>query len=79
MNPRPVRTEVPAPALGAQGGASRWGDNGGPCLEPKNPPGGRVALPQPSAPASPALILEPAEIRAFVQGAKAGLADELLP
>lgn len=41
-------------------------------------PGGRVALRQSTDSGSPALILEPSEIRAFVNGAKAGLADELL-
>ncbi len=40
--------------------------------------GGRVALRQSTDPDSPALILEPDEIRAFVLGAKAGLADDLL-
>ena len=70
---------MPAPALGSRGWAGPGSDNGGSCLEAKNPPGGKVPLRQSSAPASPALILEPAEIRAFVQGAKAGLADELLP
>ena len=29
-------------------------------------------------PGGPALILEPNEIRAFIDGAKAGLADDLL-
>ena len=40
--------------------------------------GGRVALRQSTDPDGPALILEPAEIRAFIDGAKAGLADDLL-
>jgi hypothetical protein len=44
----------------------------------KKLPGGRVALRQSTDPASPALILEPNEIRAFIHGAKAGLADDLL-
>jgi hypothetical protein len=39
---------------------------------------GRVALRQSTDPGGPALILEPNEIRAFVTGAKAGLADDLL-
>jgi hypothetical protein len=37
-----------------------------------------VALRQSTDPGGPALILEPNEIRAFVDGAKAGLADHLL-
>ena len=52
--------------------------NGGPCLEAKKLPGGRVALRQSADPASPALILEPDEIRAFIEGAKTGQADDLL-
>ena len=79
MDTHHVRNEMPAAAPGSQGWASPWGDTGAPCLKAKNPPGGKVALRQSTDPASPALILEPAEIRAFVQGAKAGLADELLP
>jgi Domain of unknown function (DUF397) len=56
-------------------GRSRSGGRG---LEVKKLPGGRVALRQSTDPASPALILELAEIRAFIDGAKAGLADDLL-
>jgi Domain of unknown function (DUF397) len=48
------------------------------CLEAMKLPGGRVALRQSTDPDSPALILEPDEIRAFVEGAKTGLADGLL-
>jgi hypothetical protein len=47
-------------------------------MEAKRLPGGRVALRQSTDPDGPALILEPDEIRAFVRGAKAGLADDLL-
>ena len=47
-------------------------------LEAKKLPGGRIALRQSTDPDSPALILEPNEIRAFVLGAKAGLADDLI-
>jgi hypothetical protein len=54
------------------------GPNGGSCLEAKVLPGGRVALRQSTDPDSPALILERDEIAAFVNGAKAGLADDLL-
>jgi hypothetical protein len=50
----------------------------GSCLEAKKLPGGRVALRQSTDPRSPALILEPNEIRAFVLGAKADLADDLI-
>ncbi|HCU93949.1 MAG TPA: DUF397 domain-containing protein [Actinobacteria bacterium] len=79
MDTQHVRNGMPAADLGSQGWARPWSDNGGSCLEAKKLPGGKVALRQSADPDSPALILEPAEIRAFVQGAKAGLADELLP
>jgi Domain of unknown function (DUF397) len=70
---------MPAADLGSDGWAKPWsGPNGGSCLEAKKLPGERVALRQSTDPASPALILTAAEIRAFVEGAKAGLADHLL-
>jgi Domain of unknown function (DUF397) len=78
MSPKPVHNGMPATELGAEGWAKPWSDNGGSCLEAKKLPGGRVALRQSTDPASPVLILEPEEIRAFVEGAKAGLADSLL-
>jgi hypothetical protein len=74
----PVRNGMPAASLGPGGWRKPWSDNGGDCLEAKKLPGGRVALRQGADPDSPALILEPGEIRAFVEGAKAGLADDLL-
>jgi hypothetical protein len=74
-----IRNGMPAADLGPEGWRKPWsGSNGGACLEAKTLPGGRVALRQSTDPASPALILEPHEIRAFIQGAKAGLADDLL-
>jgi hypothetical protein len=73
-----IRNGVPADSLGCDGWRKPWSDNGGSCLEAKKLPGGRVALRQSADPASPALILEAAEIRAFIEGAKAGLADDLL-
>ncbi|MFI5068621.1 MAG: DUF397 domain-containing protein, partial [Streptosporangiales bacterium] len=63
---------------GPDGWRQPWSDNGGSCLEAQKLPGGRVALRQSTDPASPALILDPAEVRAFIDGAKAGLADDLL-
>ncbi len=78
MSPESVRNGMPAAALGPDGWARPWSDNGGSCLEAKKLPGGRVALRQSTDPGSPALILEAEEIRAFVEGAKAGLADGLL-
>jgi Domain of unknown function (DUF397) len=73
-----IRNGMPAAGLGTDGWAKPWSDNGGSCLEAKKLPGGRVALRQSTDPHSPALILEPDEIRAFVDGAKAGLADDLI-
>lgn len=74
-----VRNGMPAADLGDEGWVRPWsGSNGGDCLEAKKLSGGRVALRQSTDPGGPALILLPNEIRAFVTGAKAGLADDLL-
>jgi len=74
-----IRNGMAATDLGAQGWVKPWsGPNGGNCLEAKKLPGGRIAVRQSTDPAGPALIFEPAEIRAFVEGAKIGLADGLL-
>jgi uncharacterized protein DUF397 len=74
-----TRNGMSAAALGPDGWVKPWsGSNGGDCLEAKKLPAGRVALRQSTDPDGPALILEPNEIRAFVNGAKAGLADVLL-
>ena len=74
-----IRNGMPATDLGTQGWSKPWsGPNGGDCLEAKKLPGRRVALRQSTDPHGPALILEPNEIRAFIDGAKAGLADDLL-
>ncbi len=74
-----TRNGMRAADLGPEGWRKPWSStNGGACLEARKLPGGRVALRQSTDPDSPALILEPHEIRAFIQGAKAGLADDLL-
>lgn len=73
-----IRNGMPATDLGPDGWQKPWSDNGGSCLEARKLPGGRVALRQSTDPDSPALILEAGEIRAFIEGAKAGLADDLL-
>jgi hypothetical protein len=78
MQAEPVRNGIPTASFGDDGWRKPWSDNGGSCLEAKKLPGGRIALRQSTDPDGPALILEPAEIRAFVEGAKAGLADDLL-
>jgi hypothetical protein len=73
------RNGMPASQLGAEGWIRPWsGPNGGDCLEAKKLPGGHVALRQSTDPDGPAIILQPNEIRAFIHGAKAGLADDLL-
>ena len=70
---------TPASSLGHDGWVKPWsGPNGGDCLEAKKLTGGQVALRQSTDPHGPALILDPNEIRAFINGAKAGLADDLL-
>jgi Domain of unknown function (DUF397) len=75
-----IRNGMPATDLGREGWVKPWsGSNGGDCLEAKKLPGGRVALRQSTDPGGPALILEPNEIAAFINGAKTGLADHLLP
>jgi len=74
-----IRNGMPAASLGPCGWARPWSSpNGGSCLEARKLPGGRVALRQSADPVGPALILEPGEIRAFIEGAKNGLADYLL-
>ena len=74
-----IRNGMPAADLGHDGWIKPWsGPNGGSCLEAKKLPGGQVALRQSTDPASPALILTPDEIAAFITGARAGLADDLL-
>jgi hypothetical protein len=73
-----IHNGMPAASLGLDGWRKPWSDNGGACLEAKKLPGGRVALRQSTDPGSPALILQANEIRAFVEGAKAGLADDLI-
>lgn len=70
---------MPAGTLGGVMWNKPWsGSNGGACLEAARLPGGRVAVRQSTDPEGPALIFEPAEIRAFIEGARQGLADFLL-
>jgi hypothetical protein len=74
-----IHNGMPAADLGSEGWARPWSNpNGGSCLEALKLPGGRVALRQSADPDSPALILEHNEMRAFVEGAKAGLADDFI-
>jgi len=73
-----ARNDMADTSFGPDGWRKPWSDNGGDCLEAKKLPGGRVALRQSTDPEGPSLILEHNEIRAFINGAKAGLADDLL-
>ena len=74
-----TRNGMPASELGSDDWRKPWSSpNGGACLEAKKLGGGRVALRQSTDPNGPALIFEPHEIRAFVEGAREGLADFLL-
>ena len=74
-----IHNGMRAAGLGPGGWHKPWSSpNGGSCLEAKKLPGGRVALRQSTDPGGPALILQPHEIRAFIEGAKTGLADHLL-
>jgi hypothetical protein len=73
-----IRNGMPAASLGPDGWRKPWSDNGGSCLEAKKLPGGRVALRQSTDPDSPALIFDRHEIKAFIDGARTGLADDLL-
>ena len=74
-----VYNGMPAEAIQDAAWRKPWsGSNGGACLEAAKLPGGRVAVRQSTDPTGPALIFEPAEIQAFLAGAKEGLADFLL-
>lgn len=74
-----IRNGMPAAELGLEGWSKPWSStNGGACLEVKRLADGRGALRQSADPGGPALILEPGEIRAFLTGVKAGVADYLL-
>lgn len=76
---RHIRNGMPAAELGLEGWSKPWSStNGGACLEVKRLADGRVALRQSTDPGGPALILEPGEIRAFLMGVKADVADYLL-
>ena len=73
-----IRNGMRAADLGSEGWQRPWSSpNGGSCLEAKKLLSGQVALRQSTDPEGPALILEPNEIKAFIAGAKAGLADYL--
>ncbi|MFF6786173.1 DUF397 domain-containing protein [Streptomyces sp. NPDC012510] len=75
----PVYNGMPARELGSEGWHKPWsGGNGGNCLEAMKLDDGRIAVRQSTDPDGPALIYTPDEMNAFIQGAKAGVADFLL-
>lgn len=74
-----VYNGMPARELGSEGWHKPWsGGNGGNCLEAMKLADGRIAVRQSTDPDGPALIYTPAEMNAFIQGAKEGAADFLL-
>lgn len=74
-----VYNGMPARELGSEGWHKPWsGGNGGNCLEAMKLDDGRIAVRQSTDPDGPALIYTPDEMNAFIQGAKAGVADFLL-
>jgi hypothetical protein len=73
-----IRNGAPAASLGPDGWSKPWSDNGGACVDAKKLPAGQVALRQSADPDSPALIFDQHEIKAFIEGVKAGQADWLL-
>jgi hypothetical protein len=74
-----VYNGMPARELGSEGWHRPWsGGNGGNCLEAMKLADGRIAVRQSTDPDGPALIYTPDEMNAFIQGAKAGVADFLL-
>lgn len=58
--------------------SNRSNPNGN-CVELAGLPGGSVAVRNSRHPSGPALVYTPAEMAAFVQGAKDGDFDDLLP
>ncbi|MFF3253671.1 DUF397 domain-containing protein [Actinacidiphila glaucinigra] len=71
---------MPAGELADEGWRKPWsGGNGGSCVEALRMDDGRVALRQSDDPDGPCLIYTGSEMMSFIQGAKAGQADFLLP
>jgi hypothetical protein len=58
---------------------SRHSNSQGTCVELAELPDGSIAMRNSQHPDSPALIYTPAEIDAFIRGAKDGEFDDLLP
>jgi hypothetical protein len=75
-----IHNGMRAADLGTEGWHKPWsGGNGGNCIEAMRLGDGRIALRQSTDPEGPALICTYSEFKAFIEGAKAGEADFLLP
>ena len=69
---------VPADRLRVTWTKSSWSNPDGNCVEVATLPGGDIAVRNSRDPQGPALVYTPAEIEAFVRGAKTGEFDALL-
>ncbi|MFF9275929.1 DUF397 domain-containing protein [Streptomyces griseosporeus] len=74
----PVRNGVRASSLDVRWIKSRYSNAEGNCVEVATLPGGGVALRNSRDPDGPALVYTPAEVAAFLAGAKDGEFDHLL-
>ncbi|MEV2212292.1 DUF397 domain-containing protein [Streptomyces sp. NPDC050997] len=74
----PVRNGVRASSLNARWIKSRYSNAEGNCVEVATLVDGEVAMRNSRDPDGPALIYTPAEVAAFVAGAKEGEFDHLL-
>ena len=74
----PIYNGVPADRLKVVWTKSSWSNPDGNCVEVAELPGGDIAVRNSRDPKGPALVYTPAEIRAFVRGAKTGEFDALI-
>lgn len=70
---------IPATHLAGPWRKSRFSNPSGNCVEVAELPEGRIAVRNSRHPDGPALVYTSAEIAAFIQGAKDGEFDDLLP
>ena len=74
----PIYNGVPADRLQVAWTKSSWSNPDGNCVEVATLPDGDIAVRNSRDPQGPALVYTPAEITAFVRGAKTGDVDALL-